>query len=406
MTETGRNIGVGLLVILALTALGTLMVWFGEVPDWISTSEWTLRIAGVRDLNGVGDGTQVYLQGVEVGRIKTIEFRNPNDPGQGVMIVARIKDQYSIPSGALARVYGSSLGIGSGRIDIVLPPGAPTEPLPRDNAVIFGEMRSVLGEIIKKEFVDSLERTVVQIGNLAESAKPVMDDLTHLIERRPISQVSAPGAAERGMVANLSTVVERIDRLVAAVNKVLGDESVQEDVKVAVRGLKGASEELKATVEIWRTESQKLANNVNAGVDHTEANLDDSFRRLNDVLDHLDDAATNLASVTASLTQRTGTAGLVLHDPRLYESAVLAMDRLAATLLDIKALTGKMKDDGYITVGLAPNGFPKKKYPIPAAASMGNQRTDEWSPDGEPAPTQRTRDATADESTLLSSFPP
>lgn len=366
MKEVTRNLLVGAFVISALTVLGTLMVWFGEVPDWIATSEWTLRIAGVRELSGIGDGAPVNLQGVQIGRVKTIEFRNPEDPEQGVVIVTRIKQQYTVPQGSEARVYGSTLGLGSGRIDIMLKPGASGAPLPKDDAVIGGSMRSVLGEIIKEEFVDSLEETVTHIGGLAEAARPVMENLSDLLERRPVDQVGQPGA-KAGMVANLTTLVERLDLLVANVNTVFGDENVQGDIKLAVRDLTDTARDLKETVALWRTESKRLADNVNNGVDRTTANLEDTFQLFRRVLTELDGAATNLSRVTRALTEASGSAGLLVHDPRLYESAVLAADRLAAVLLDIKSLTGQMREDGYITVGLAPNGFPKKQIPLSTA---------------------------------------
>ncbi|MCH8966093.1 MAG: hypothetical protein IID43_00300, partial [Planctomycetes bacterium] len=56
MKEGTRNLLVGVFVIAAIGALGILMVWFGETPSWLRRSDWTLKIAGVRDLRGVGEG--------------------------------------------------------------------------------------------------------------------------------------------------------------------------------------------------------------------------------------------------------------------------------------------------------------------------------------------------------------
>jgi phospholipid/cholesterol/gamma-HCH transport system substrate-binding protein len=373
MTEATRNILVGLFVIAAVVVLGTLMVWFGEVPDWIATGEWNLRVADVKELRGVGSGSPVKLQGVEIGRVKGIEFRNPENPAAGVVIVCRIKRQYSIPKDSVARVYGATLGFGTGHIDIIIKPDARPELLDKEDPVIFGEMRSIFGEIVKKELVDSVEYTVEQIGGLAESARPVMEGLNQLIEQRSIAQVDSPDAAERGLHPNLSTVVERTDQLIANVNAVLGDGDVQGDVRLAVRDLKDATQSLKDLLERWNTESLRLAENLNTGVDRTEENLEDTFRRLYQVLDNMDTAARNLATVTYALTDTRGTAGLVLNDPRLYESAVLAFDRLADVLADIKAITSKVRDDGYITVGQAPTGVLRKRFPVPGAGTVERQ---------------------------------
>jgi methyl-accepting chemotaxis protein len=234
-------------------------------------------------------------------------------------------------------------------------------------------MHSMLGEIISKEFTTSFERTVTHIGNLAETTKPVMENLIKLIEQRSIGDVSAPGAAERGITANVSTAVERIDRLVANINEVLGDEHVQEDLRLAVRELKSSSEELKLTVQTWRTESQRLSDNLNAGIDRTEEHLDRSFSELHQVLDNIDSSTKSLASIADGVARGQGTIGLLTRDPRLYEAAVLAMERLAEVVSDVKVITGKIKEEGYITVGQAPSGLLKKNFPVGPEAPEKNR---------------------------------
>ena len=53
MNERMRNFLVGLFVVASLTVLGVLMVWFGETPSWLPSSEWDLRITGVSDLGDI-----------------------------------------------------------------------------------------------------------------------------------------------------------------------------------------------------------------------------------------------------------------------------------------------------------------------------------------------------------------
>jgi phospholipid/cholesterol/gamma-HCH transport system substrate-binding protein len=364
MKEASRNTLVGLFVIASLAVLGTLMVWFGEVPEFLARNDWTLDIIGVRELRGVGQGSPVFLNGVEIGRVGKVDFLDRTRPDRGVVVAARIKKEFSVPKGAVARVYGATLGFGSGHVDIIISRGANLEPLVPDEASIPGEMRNVLGELISPDLVGSFEHTVSHIGNLAEAAKPVMEQLSLLLEPRRVQELSEPGAAERGLTANLSTVIERIDILVANVNEVLGDEHVQEDLKAVVVRLKDASEELRQTIMVWRTESQRLSDNLNAGVDRTEEHFDRSFAKLNQSLDSIDDAARNLSVIMSGIADGQGTIGLLANDPRLYEAAVLAMERLGAVLSDVKVITGRIKEDGYITVGQAPSGLLKKRIPV------------------------------------------
>ena len=365
MKEGTRNVLVGVFVLASLIVLGVLMVWFGEMPVWLGRSEWTLRITGVQELSGIGEASPVNMNGVQIGRVTSLEFKDLRRPALGVEIVTRIKNKFSVPQGAFARVYGATLGIGTGHIEIIVEPGAPTTPLDRGQALIRGEMRSVIGELISKDLVSSVERMITHIGNLAEATEPVAENVALLLEQRTVADVSQPGAAERGIQANLSTVIERVDTLAAHLNRVLGDENVQGDVKVAVRDLKSATEGLRETVALWQRESERVSANVNARIDRTAENLEEAFTKLHQVLENLDDASTRLARVLNRVDNGEGTAGLLVNDARLYEAAVLSFERLAEAVDTLQRILGKIEEDGYINVGkVTPVGVVTKQFPV------------------------------------------
>lgn len=367
MKEVSRNFLVGLFVITALGALATLMFWFGEAPSWLSTAEWKLEIHGVSELSGIREGSSVCLNGIEIGRVQSLQFKNPNRPDLGVVIVCGIKREYTVPVGAKAKVYGATLGLGTGHIEIVMGPEASTEPLDRDDARIAGEMRSKLGEIVSKSMLDDLQRTISRIGDLTTEWAPVGTNLAQLFEQRPISEVDQPGAAEGAETPNLSTLVQRIDRLAAHVDEVLGDGDVQEDIRKAIEDLRRSMEEFRETVTLWKSESRTISDKVQRGLDETSENLDESFVNLNKVLEHLNDASKNVASTLQTVSEGKGTAGLLTHDDRLYEAGVLSLERLAEALATLQRILGNIEEDGYITLKQAPPGVFKKEIPIPSA---------------------------------------
>jgi hypothetical protein len=250
-------------------------------------------------------------------------------------------------------------------VDILVEEGADAALLPKKGAVLPGKMASMIGEVITKDMVNSVERTITNFGNLADAATPVAENLAEILEQRSIAAVSEPGAEAAGRIANLTTVLERIDNLIANVNTVLGDENLKEDVKGAVRDLKDTSEELKATITLWKTESQKVADNLNTGIDQAEEKLDLTFKKLIETLEDLDRGAKSLANVLHDVAEGRGTAGLLVRDERLYEAAVLSMERLSEVMQNLLVITGKIKEDGYITVGKAPSGVFRKQFPVP-----------------------------------------
>lgn len=365
MKEGSRNLLVGVFVASSFVVLGVLMTWFGEAPSWLGGSEWELRITDVDELSGVSEGSPVHLSGVEIGRVKHLEFADPARPGLGVVIVAGIKNLYHIPSNVVAHVYGPTLGVGGGHIEIMVTSGTDVPPLDRQAAEIPGEMRSVIGELISKEVVNSVEEMIRNIANLAKAAEPVATNLRELLERRTVEEVGTLGAAAGGMSANLSTVVERLDDLIIHINAVLGDASVQEDLKTVVRDLKTASGDLKETMVLLRSESRRLGENLNDAVDRTQENLGQSFIRLNGVLERLDQSASSLASIFGRIESGDGTLGLLVRDPRLYESAVLTFDGLNILIATVQRIAGKIEEDGYFEVGKGtPVGVLTQKFHV------------------------------------------
>jgi phospholipid/cholesterol/gamma-HCH transport system substrate-binding protein len=372
MSEQFRNFLIGLFVLAALSALGILMVWFGETPTWLSRSEWTLRITGVYQLRGIGEGSPVYMNGVQIGRVTAIEFQNPEQPGQGVVVVTRIGRRYNVPQGAYAKIYGATFGFGTGQVDIVIEPGASTDPVDRELAIIRGEMRNLIYEFISRDAITELERMVEHIGGLAAAAKPVAENLADLLERRTVAEVDRPDAVLQGTVANLSTAIERFDRFLANANEVIGEEAVKGDLKTAINDLRQAATLLKETMAVWNTKSASVLDNVNTGIDQTEANLDSAFVRLNATLEQLDDAASALARVAQRMEKGEGTLGLLTKDPRLYESAVVSFERLAELIGSLQRITGKIERDGYITIGQQTAvGTFTKDFPVGPEASSG-----------------------------------
>jgi len=380
MTEPARNFWVGNFVVVSLIVLATLMAWFGETPEWLGGNEWTLKIIGVRELRGLQPGSPVNFNGVEIGRVKALEFMNVERPDRGVTIVTRIRDQYSIPSGSIARVYGATLGIGTGHIDIQIVLGVGSYALlPKKDAQIEGEMRSIVNEIITKDMIETVQRTITNFGNFADAATPVARNLAELLARRTVEEVSEPGAT---LQPNLATVVERLDTLVANLNAVLGDVNVQGDVKTVVHDLKAATAELTKTVQIWKTSSQQIADNLRSGIDRTEENFDRTFANLNELLDNLDAGAKSLAASLQLVSEGKGTAGLLVRDERLYEAAVLSIERFGEAMATTQRLISKFERDGAITIGTPNSGPFTKKFPIPGGALDQEASTPDPAPSG------------------------
>lgn len=343
MSETTRNMAVGLFVVMSFIILGTLMAWFGETPEWLGTNEWTLEIVGTRELRGVNPGSAVMLNGVEVGRVKDLRFVNSERPDRGVVVITRIKDKYSIPQGASARLYGATLGFGSGRVEIIVDPTGDLAMLPHENAQIIGEMRSVIGEMISKEMVDAFQSTFTNIGKFAGEAAPAAKNLAALLEARSIADVTRP---ESPLTPNITTVVERLDRLITNVDAIVGDPEIKGELRSAVQDLKASTTQLRSTLEALNAQTQRISDNVNSGIDQTRVNLDRNFDKLYAVLDNLDNSTQSLAVSMKQIAEGKGTLGMLANDPRLYEAAVLSVSRFGDSMITLNVLLDQITREG------------------------------------------------------------
>ncbi len=365
MKEVTRNLLVGTFVIASFCVLGLLMVWFGEAPSWLGGSEWTLRITDVSGLNGLEEGSPVILNGVEIGRVKRLEFEDPSRPHQGVRIVAGIKNTFHVPRDAKARVYGATFGFGTGHIEIACDPRGDIEPLDRELAQIPGEMRSFIGELISSELVGSVDTAIKNIAALAAAAKPAMENLAALTEQRSPADLDPSKAAPEPMTPTITTMVARLEGLLANLNSVIGDENVQANVKDAVSDLRTAATDLRDTLAAFKTETERTSQNLNTGIDDTKRNLSKSFVTLNRALENLDEGLATLARLLLRVDKGEGTAGRFARDERLYDAAVIALERISELAGTLQRIFGKAETDGFITIGKAtPMGTLHRDVPL------------------------------------------
>lgn len=355
MNEMKRNFLVGLFMILGLGALGYLLVLFGEAPAWLGGAEWTLRIR-MDDIAGVDEGTPVYLNGIKIGRIDDMAFVSMTAPDEGVEIFAKIDDEYSVPSGAVAQCIAPALGVGRGRVDIIARgAGVPVEHGGR----IEGVNINPLDKILPDTLVSSVEGTVVKVGNFAETLTPVAEDLHDLLKRSPIP---TPEEAAQS-VSNLYTLVQRFDKVLASLDAIIGDPELKSGLLDAVENVRRMTADGRAAMTDFRDTSANLKIDASRLADRLESTVDNFDRQVTRVADSavplLDEAArtsANLRVMTAKILAGEGTLGLLLTDERLYEVMVLSLERAKDAIDSARRLFERFEKSGRI--GLNVGGFP------------------------------------------------
>ncbi len=371
MHETRRNAIVGLFLILGLASLCWLLSSFGELPAWLGREGYELRIA-IKEPYGIGEGTAIFLNGVQIGRVKGIGFKDIKHPDAGARIIGKIDAEYEIPSSAWAFVQPAGFGIGLGRIDLKVIEDRDAPPLPRGEEII-GTMGSVFDKMIPETLIDSVERSVNQFGNFVEALTPVAKDLHVLFELHTVDQVDNPIDEARRITANLSTVIERFDHALKTFNDTFGDPQVKAGWLEVFNNVKQMSIDGRQSLENisnitgdLRTDLRRISLKVESGVDNANIAVNRIAEDIGPVLENISLLTSSLARLAQAVEHGEGTAGMIFRDPRAYESFVLSMQRLTDMLETIQRLFAKFERDGMIRVGTkTPVGTLSKDFKVP-----------------------------------------
>ena len=347
MSEKQRSTLVGLFVLLGCFGLGGLIIVFGEQPEILGARSYRVAVT-FDDLEGVTRGMRVTMRGIRIGEIQDMAL-TPT----GVRVVMRIEEQYSLTEKTEALVKSSIVGFGQASFIVAVPRDDPGAPLPKDGtAEIRGRMMET--SIVPERSLAALENTVIQIGRLAETLKPVAEDLHGILQQRTIAQVDAPTTPN--VTATLATAVQRLDKLLKHFNDVMGDPAVQSNFKEAIENITTVSrdaKEISANLKDFSAQAKEAAavgTQAMQRFDTAIANADQKLTtvaekvqrvvdRVSGVLDHVDKTTRNIA-------EGKGVLGRLAFDEKLYEELLLTTKRLKILVKDFSDLVQQWKTEG------------------------------------------------------------
>ncbi len=352
MQERRRNILIGLFVLGGLVCLGILILLFGAFPNVVSGRTYRVTVYFTNPLEDLPVDTDVFMIGKRVGRVAEVGWRG-GQPNEGVEAGLDVQGDIRIPSNATAEFKEAAIGLGRSRLQIIVPMGTPPPGyLPiNGQATLLGTSLGPFEQIIPKQMGTSLERTANQIGKFAEALTPAARDIHDLLKTTSLEQVGAGQA-----VANLSTVLQRLDASLASINEVIGNTQAKQDMVATIANVRAASEQLKGAIadiqhfaEAARQTAEE-AKGLPADVRQTLADLrgriDTVGRSIISNADNLNRILVGLDQTVAGINQGEGTLGHLVKDNRLYEALALTAQRLSATIADLQALVKSWQAEG------------------------------------------------------------
>ncbi len=322
MSPQRRNVIVGVVVLGGLGLLVWMLLTFaGGAASIFTKSGLTVALTAER-ADGLSPGSIVYYRGVEVGRVMYVRLLPDN---VHVEIGLDVFSNPPLPRNLVGLIRTNS-ALGSAAAVTLEPQGPPDKTPLQSGAQLVAtyvglelfppEITQLAGQFRQQQLVLHLDQTVMSIREQAEKVGAVLDSVQKIVSDPKIQE------QVHEAIANIHNASESVSRIGAKFEK------LTDKVDTVVDNANGTMTDLRATVV-----------HANGHVDDLSRQIGDDTEKLGKVLDQFQTAA-------ATLNQGKGTAGLLVNDPKLYNSLVDTVKTLNATVLDLKRVIDQWEQEG------------------------------------------------------------
>ena len=324
--EGSHALRVGIVMVLGIAILAAAIFSIGGGLRWLGGSEeLTARFQRV---NGLQVGAPVYLSGVNIGSVASIEF--PQDRRANYVVV-----RLRVEANAVERVRTDSvakiesLGLLGDKF-LLLTAGSPNAPSVEAGALIKNQDPVNYAALLQARGTGDLVANVIAISNsmrqFLDSANEGHGILAELIkgpsnpQEKTLTLASMRETLDglQKLTAKLKVAVDRVNRGQGVIGAML---SPQNNGQRMVENISSASESM-------RTASARL--------DQTSLHLHDLVARINTangllpqlmedqryagrVMSNLRRSSEDMREVLDKINGRQGTLGLLINDPSLYD---------------------------------------------------------------------------------------
>ncbi|MGA8059877.1 MAG: MlaD family protein [Candidatus Binataceae bacterium] len=324
--QGGHALRVGIVMVLGIAILAGAIFSIGGGLRWLSGSEeLTARFQRV---NGLQVGSPVYLSGVNIGSVASIQF--PEDR-RANFVVVRLR----IEANAVARVRTDSvakiesLGLLGDKF-LLLTAGSPDAPSVEADALIRSQDPVNYAALLQARGTGDLVANVLAISNsmrqLLDSVNEGHGILAELIrgpsnpQEKTLTLASMRETLDdlQKLTAKLEVAVDRVDRGQGVIGAML---SPQNNGKRMVANITSASESMRTASARFEATSLQLHDLV-ARMDRANGLLPQLMqdqKYAGRVMSNLRRSSDDMREVLDKINSRQGTLGLLINDPSLYD---------------------------------------------------------------------------------------
>jgi phospholipid/cholesterol/gamma-HCH transport system substrate-binding protein len=327
-----RDLLIGFIGIIGIIGLGAMLLLFGEIR--FKQPEQYSVIFALDNAAGLGAGSPVSMNGVEIGRVEST--MTALDPQEGVLLELSVLDSVRIPRDV--RVSIATSFVGDTRLSLRTTPRLPNAPDP--GYLDPGEtLETSAGELLD-EIASLLDERISTFSRTAESIEEMAATFTSVGRR--LDTLLATAENPDGTPLNLSESVRKVDQMVTEALELLADEGIRSQIDTLASEATETLEAVRSTASSWDQAAIDLSNEVqqaSGSVDEATIAFIESSQQLNSALRSLQD-------ITEQVNRGQGTLGMLLSNPDLYRSVNDAAVRLERVLREAQLLLEKYRREG------------------------------------------------------------
>lgn len=325
MTTSKRTsdfvVGLTVLVVTVLIIAGTL--WLKQADLGGRTRHLTVRS---RDVGGVSLGNPVVIRGVRAGRVEQIALGDDN----WVVLRLGLDREMELPKDPVVLLTASSL-FGEWQATVTSRDGIPPDR----------ELRAAIEEA--RTSSDTVAGAVLpDIAQLTAVAGRISGDVAKVAERVQVAFDDAAARELRESIRNFAQLSGELARTVNVQSRNL--DRISTNVQTGLATINDAAVRLNAfsgriDSATSRGELQAIVNNSQSAA----RELVQAAKNLKALTDRLDRTESNLTqavaradSVLAKANGRSGTMGMLINDPSLYQQTDSLVRELRTLVTDVK----------------------------------------------------------------------
>lgn len=288
MSSHRVEIQVGIAVLLSIVLLVVGLLWFEQ---YTYRSEHIEVRVGFPQVGGLAHGDMVHVRGIPMGKVKSVTL---HEGSAGVDVTLEVDSSVRLTDATVIEIQ--AVGLAGERI-LAIDPG---------------------------------------------NGKPV-DPATHLFVGTYTPAVTELAGQFEGINTRLSSVLDRVDRLLGQVEESGG---VGDAVTHSTRAARGLADLVERNGDAFTRATRSMAHvsaqldslisgpgkRIAAGAEH----IADTSARLDTLVTNLTRAADGAAAVLSAIRNQEGTAGRLIYDKTLITEAEATIADVRALLADIK----------------------------------------------------------------------